>query len=45
MMPAVVDERWLDAPELVTLTLDRWCADAVTSFAAPAGSSTQGELF
>ena len=30
-MPAIVDERWLAAPDLVPLPLDRWRADAVSN--------------
>jgi putative SOS response-associated peptidase YedK len=56
VMPAVVDERWLDSPELCALPLERWRADAVSSYFADAahddpacvatlGNPAQGELF
>ena len=55
-MPAVVDARWLDAPDLVTLPLDGWRADAVSNHVddethddprciETLGNPAQGELF
>lgn len=55
-MPAIVDARWLDDPELHALPLDGWRADAVSSHVdnaahddpgciAPLGNPAQGELF
>jgi putative SOS response-associated peptidase YedK len=46
-MPAIVDERWLDTPEIVALALAGWRADAVASIGSvtPLGNPSQGELF
>ncbi len=44
-MPAIVDERWLAHPELVTRPFDGWKTEAVASFVAPPQRSNQGELF
>jgi len=56
VMPAIVDERWLESPALVTVGLEGWRVDAVSTWVddvahddaaciVPLGNPAQGELF